>query len=341
MSKNTKAINIALQGGGSHCALSWGILDKLLEDGRIKIDSISATSASAMNAIVLAHGLATGGNDGAREALYQFWKKISEAGLKYNPVRKTPIEEFWGISIENSMSYFLFNLLTKTFSPYQLNPFNFNPLRDILQESVDFDLIKSSKLLKIYISATNVKTGKIKVFDNNDISIDAVMASACLPLMFQSVNIDNEFYWDGGFMGNPAIYPLIYNSDCNDILILHINPIYRDQMPGTAAEILNRMNEISFNSSLLREMRAIAFVTKLIKNDWIKEEYTKNLKSIYIHAIRADVTMQNFSVASKLSPDWAFINHLFNEGYRQGNEWLLRNFNSVGKKTTIDIDEYL
>ncbi len=341
LSKTIKTINLALQGGGAHGALAWGIIDKLLEDGRIKFDSISATSAGAMNAAVLAYGLATGGNDGAREALHNFWKKISEGGDRYNPIKKTPLEMFLGIPIEKSMSYFVFDMLNKILSPYQSNPYNFNPLRDILSDSIDIDKIHSPKAPKLFISATNVKTGKIRVFDNNDISIDAIMASACLPFMFQAVQIGEDYLWDGGYLGNPAIFPLIYNSNCNDILIIHINPICRDTVPESPADILNRVNEISFNSSLMREMRAIAFVSKMIDEGWIKDEHKKKLRRFFLHAVRADQTMQSFSVASKLNPDWEFIQQLFAEGRREASEWLEQNFSQIGKKSTIDLQEYL
>nr|WP_232220658.1 hypothetical protein [Legionella tunisiensis] len=167
------------------------------------------------------------------------------------------------------------------------------------------------------------------------------MASACLPFMFQAVKIEDDYFWDGGYMGNPAIFPLIYNSDCNDTLIIHINPIYRSEVPESAAEILNRVNEISFNSSLMREMRAIAFVSKLLDNGWIKDEYRKNMKRILLHAVRADVTMQSFSVASKLNPDWSFISQLCEQGRKEATEWLKNNFNKVGKEASIDISEYL
>ncbi len=341
VSKTTKSINLALQGGGSHGALAWGIIDKLLEDDRLKFDSVSSTSAGTMNAAVLAYGLATGGNDGAREELHNFWRMISEAGALYSPMKMTPMEEMLGVKMENSMAYNCMDLLSKILSPYQLNPLNFNPLRDVLEKCIDFDKIKTSKKLKLFISATNVKTGKIKVFENKDISIDTVLASACLPFMFQSVQVENDFYWDGGYMGNPAIFPLIYNSDCPDILIIHLNPIFRDQVPDSAAEILNRMNEISFNSSLMREMRAISFVSKMLDNRWIKDEYRKNMKRLFMHAIRADVNMQLFSVASKLNTDWDFLTQLHEEGRRQGEAWLKQHFGQVGKETTIDMDEYL
>ena len=337
----TKKINLALQGGGAHGALAWGILDKLLEDGRLTFDSVSATSAGAMNAVVLAHGLSTGGNEGAREALRKFWKMISDAGEIYSPIKLTPIEAMMGVKIENCLSYFFLDLMTKIFSPYQLNPTNINPLRDVLEELVDFKKIISANKIKVFISASNVKTGKIKVFDNKDLSLDSVMASACLPFMFQAVNVDGDYFWDGGYMGNPAIFPLIYNSDCQDILILHINPIFRDQVPETAVDILNRMNEISFNSSLMREMRAISFVSKLLDDGWIKDKFKKNIKRMHMHAVRADITMEGFSVASKLNTDWSFLCGLYEEGRKKGAEWLKQNFDHLGNKTTIDMDEYL
>ena len=330
-----------MQGGGSHGALAWGVIDRFLEDGRIKFDSISATSAGAMNAAVLAHGLVSGGNEGAREALHQFWRKVSDASQLYNPIKTSPLEAFLGIGIEHSMSYFLFDFINKTLSPYQSNPYNFNPLKDLLSESIDIDRLKSPLAPKLFISATNVKTGKIKVFSNEEMSIDAIMASACLPFIFQAVKIGEDYLWDGGYLGNPAIFPLIYNSNCSDILIIHINPIHRDTIPETSTDILNRVNEISFNSSLMREMRTISFVTKMIDDGWIKDEYRKKMKRCYLHAIRADLTMQSLSVASKMNSDWPFIEKLFNEGRSEGFAWLKQNFRHVGKATTIDLQEYL
>jgi NTE family protein len=341
MAKTDKVVNLALQGGGAHGALTWGIIDRLLEEPRICFDSISATSAGAMNAAVLAYGLTSGGKEGAREALYQFWKKVSDAGAIYNPLKLTPVEQLLNIKIEHSMTYMFFDLVTKIFSPYEFNPLNFNPLKEVLEQIVDFEKIRASKKIKIFISATNVQSGKISIFDNQKISVDAVLASACLPFMFQAIQVEGQYYWDGGYMGNPAIFPLIYNSNCKDILILHLNPIYRENVPKSATEILDRVNEISFNSSLMREMRAIAFVTKLINEKWIKKKYANNLKQIYLHAIRADLTMKSYSVASKLNPEWSFIEHLYDEGRKQGEVWLKENFKNIGKKSSIDLDEYL
>lgn len=336
-----KLINIALQGGGAHGALAWGILDKLLEDGRVKFDAISATSAGAMNAAVLAHGLLEGGNDGAREALHNFWKKISDVGELYSPIKSTPLETYLGVKSEQSLAFLWFDFLSKILTPAQLNPFDFNPLRDVLEENIDFDRINASEALKIFISATNVRTGKIKIFENKELSVAAIMASACLPFVFPAVRVDDDYFWDGGYMGNPALYPLIYHSECPDILIVHISPIYREQVPDTATDILNRMSEISFNSSLMREMRAVAFVSKLLKDGWIKDEYLQAMKQVFVHAIRADVTMQVYSVASKLNPSWEFIKELYKEGRKEGEKWLKESFRHVGKKSSIEIGEYL
>jgi NTE family protein len=341
MPKAHKTINIALQGGGAHGALLWGILDKILEDNRIQFDSISATSAGAMNAAVLTYGLIKGGNEGARELLHQFWEAISEACALYSPIKKTPMESLWDVKVENTILYQTFDMMAKLFSPYQLNPLNFNPLRDIIHKLVDFEAIQASKKINLYVSATNVRTGKIKIFENKEMSEDAIMASASLPNLFQATKIGDDYYWDGGYMGNPAIYPLIYNSTCSDILILHVNPIYREHIPETGADIINRINEISFNSSLMREMRAIAFVTKLLDDGWIKEEHAPKLKRLLMHGIRADVAMESHSIASKLNPTAPFVQELFQAGRTEATNWLKESFKHIGVKSTFDLREYL
>lgn len=339
--RQKKTLNLALQGGGAHGALAWGILDKLLEDGRVQFDSVSATSAGAMNAAVLAHGLAVGGSDGAREALANFWKKMVAAGERYNPIRKSPLEQMLNTNLEQSPSYLFFQWMTQVFSPYQFNPMNFNPLRDVLEESIDIERIKSSEALRLFLSATNVQTGKIKIFKHDELSINAILASACLPYLFQAIEIDGAFYWDGGYMGNPAIFPLIYHAQCRDILIMHINPIYREALPTTVDAISNRINEISFNSSFMREMRAIAFVSKLLDENWIKTEFKGKLKRLYLHAIRADKVMAEYSVATKLATDWDFIYKLFQVGRGEAEVWLSQHFADLGKRTTIDLDEFM
>ncbi|MEC9369345.1 MAG: patatin-like phospholipase family protein [Pseudomonadota bacterium] len=338
MSANVKTANLALQGGGAHGAFAWGVLDRLLEDGRISVEAISATSAGAMNAVVFAYGISVGGYEGAREKLEEFWKEISSAGQTYSPIRSTPWERWLnGYNMEMSPSFHAFQALTHLFSPYQLNPLNFNPLRDVLEKVVDFKRLHTcNKATRLYISATNVRTGKIRVFENTEMSADAILASACLPYIFQAVEIDGEAYWDGGFMGNPAMFPLIYHSRSKDIIIVHINPLRRDKLPTTSAEIFNRINEISFNSSLLREMRAIAFVTRLIDDGKLNGgQYNRML----IHSIDSDEEMTRLGVASKLNPDWDFLCHLRDAGRARATNWLEANFAKVNQASSIDIGE--
>jgi NTE family protein len=222
-----KTINLALQGGGAHGAFAWGVLDRLLEDGRIAFEGISATSAGAMNATVLAYGLALGGREGARRALADFWRRISHAGA-FSPLQPTLVDRLThNHSLEHSPAYLVLDLMMRLLSPYQFNPFNYNQLRDVLEAVVDFDVLRERSVVRLFLSATKVRTGKIKVFTGREIGADAVLASACLPFLFQAVEIDGEHYWDGGYMGNPAIFPLIYGCESADVVLVHINPINR------------------------------------------------------------------------------------------------------------------
>jgi NTE family protein len=331
----TKAINLALQGGGAHGAFTWGVLDRFLEDDRIVIDGISATSAGAMNATVTAFGMAKAGRAGARQALTHFWRRVSHAA-GFGPLQPSWFDRLAGNkSLENSPSFLIADMLTRLLSPYQFNPANFNPLRDVLGQVVDFDALRSRSCpIKLYLSATNVRTGKVKVFGNDEITADAVMASSCLPFLFQAVEIDGEAYWDGGYMGNPAIYPLIYNCESRDVIIVHINPMERRELPRTAPEILNRINEISFNSSLMREMRAINFVTDLIEGGRLNGD---SLKKMNIHSVSAEEAMSSLSVASKLNADWGFLCELRDTGRATAQTWLARHFESLGRESTVDI----
>jgi len=336
----TKTINLALQGGGAHGAFTWGVLDRLLEDDRIAFDGVSATSAGAMNAVVLAYGLTEGGPEGARKALAGFWRRVSHAAAM-GPLQPSWLDRLMGNrSLEWSPAFLVFDLISRVLSPYQFNPMNHNPLYDVLVQSVDFDRLRSSVCpLKLYLSATNVLTGKIKVFDNDVICPQRVLASGCLPFMFQAVEIEGEHYWDGGYMGNPAIFPLIYNCDSRDVLIIHINPLERKELPTTATEIMNRINEISFNSSLMREMRAISFVTKLVDDNPAE---LKTLKRMLVHSIAADEIMTELGVASKLNGDWDFLIYLRDQGREYADEWLEAHFDRLGRESTIDIrKEYL
>lgn len=337
---DSKQINLALQGGGAHGAFAWGVLDMLCEDGRLEIDGLSATSAGAMNAAVYSYGHMQGGLDGAREALHNFWFDISEAGKAFSPVQPSWFERWcgWG-AMDQTLSYMLFDQFTKTFSPYEFNPMNFNPLRDVLCRHVDFEELTACKSTKMFICATNVRTNKIKVFQNKEVSCDAILASACLPMLFQAVEIDGEAYWDGGYVGNPALYPLVYHTDTRDIVIVHINPVYREEVPKTSREILNRVNEVSFNSSLLREMRTFEFVKRLVEDKWIKPEFMDHFhfKHLRMHAIRADDVTKEFSMASKFSPDWDFLCHLRDQGREVTKAWIKKNYSKVEKESTVDL----
>lgn len=330
-----KVVSLALQGGGAHGAFAWGVLDRLLADERIDFDGISATSAGAMNAVTLAYGLTIGGREGARIALSAFWERIGDTG-SFGPLQRSWLDRFPGNdALRFSPAFIIANLMARLFSPYEFNPLNINPLRNVLTASVDFAVLRSARCpVKLFLSATNVRTGKIKVFEGAEICADRVMASACLPLLFQAVEVDGEHYWDGGYMGNPAIFPLIYNCGSRDIIIIRINPLFRGQLPRSAADILNRMNEISFNSSLMREIRAIDFVSKLIDDGVIADG---SLSRMLIHSIAADEAMALLGAASKANVDRTFLRRLRDAGRHHADHWLRANFDRVGRESTADL----
>lgn len=339
-SSGAKPLNLALQGGGSHGAITWGVLDRLLEEDTIAVDSISGASAGAVNAVALAYGLYLDGNKGARETLNTLWRTISEVGAIYSPVRQTPFEQFWqGFNLDDSITYRMFDNFTRTLSPYQFNPFNIDPLRDILSKCIDFERLKSCANIRLYLSATNVRTGKVQVFTTADVSVDVISASTCLPFLFKAVEINGEHYWDGGYMGNPVLYPFFYESDANDVLIVHVNPLERGDIPTSAPEIANRVNEISFNSSLLRELRAISFVHKLLDDGWIKDEYRDHLTNVRIHSIRSDASLTDLSVASKFNVDWQFLTNLKQRGRDVADQWLTENYQHIGTRSSVDLRE--
>jgi NTE family protein len=332
-----KTLNLALQGGGAHGAFTWGVLDRLLEDERVEIEGVSATSAGAVNAAVLAHGYLDGGRAGSRAALTDFWRRISESA------RSGPLQPSWfdrslrNFGLDYSPVFTMLDMMSRLFGPYDLNPLNINPLKDVLEDMVDFPRLRAEPLsIKLFLSATNVRTGKVKVFRKDELCAEAVMASACLPFMFQAVELNGEHYWDGGYMGNPAIYPLIYHCDSRDVVIVHINPLERPDVPRSAKEIMNRVNEISFNSSLMREMRAIIFVGDLIESGVID---SNRMKRMLIHSISADKVMLRLSVNSRLNADWEFLQHLKEIGRSYADEWLAENYQHLGVKSSVDIRE--
>jgi len=331
---NMKHINLALQGGGAHGAFTWGVLDRLLEDGRFAIDGISATSAGAMNAAVVAQGLMAGGPEAARKHLEHFWRRISHMAAA-SPVQQSWFDRmFGGYSLDFSPTYQFFDYMSRVLSPYQFNPSDLNPLRELLLDVIDFDRLRECKDTKLFVAATNVRSGKIKVFETPELSANVLLASACLPFMFQAVEVEGQHYWDGGYMGNPAIFPLIYNCASPDVVIVHINPIEREDVPTNARDIMNRINEISFNSSLMREMRAIQFVTQLIDQGRIKGNH---LKRMHIHSIEAQDVMCGLGVSSKMNPDWDFLTYLRDIGRERAGEWLEAHYDRIGHDSTVDI----
>lgn len=327
-------INLALQGGGSHGAFTWGVLDRIFELDLFEIEGIVGTSAGAMNAAVVACGIAQGGAAGARAKMREFWTTISEESRK-GPLQPSPIDQIFSPgNMDFSPSWLYFDALSKVFSPYQLNPMNINPLRDTLSGIVDFDTVCQTRDVKLFLCATDCMNGKIHVFKGDEISVDAVLASACLPFMFQAVEIDGHHYWDGGYMGNPPLYPLIYNTKCSDILLCQINPIVIDELPTTAQAIMDRINTLSFNSSLMREMRIIEFVSRLIDEDHLDQEHYKQL---HIHVVEAETEMRDLSVSSKLNANWDFLMHLFDIGREKADKWVDAHLAKVGKESSCDI----
>ena len=331
-----KPINLALQGGGAHGAFTWGVLDRLLEDGRLDFDGFSGTSAGAMNAAAFAVGWEQGGADGARERLENFWRKVSEAGQ--------PINAWlfgWSAQLEGkhrhtewSPGYLAFDVLSRFFSPYQFNPFNYHPLRAIVEQAIDFGSLRQCRRTKLFVCATAVKSGKIRVFENREVTTDVLLASACLPYIFQAVEIGGEAYWDGGYMGNPAIFPLIYGCRSQDVVIVQVNPINRPEVPTNARDILDRVTEISFNSSLMREMRAIAFVTKLLEERAVDDG---RYKRINIHFIESETEIAPLGASSKLNTDWKFLCELRDRGRETAGHWLAAHFDQIGRESSVDI----
>jgi NTE family protein len=330
-----KIIELALQGGGAHGAYTWGVLDRLLEDDRIIIEGICGTSAGAMNAVVVADGLDTGGKEGARQALKKFWSGISEAG-RYSPFQRTWLDRLFGNwNLDYSPPYIFFDNLSRLLSPYQLNPFNVRPVCDLISSLVDFEHVRHCEGIKLFVVATNVRTGMQKVFRRREMTADMVMASACLPYIFQAVEIDGEAYWDGGYMGNPALFPLVDLTGSQDIVIVQINPVYREEIPRTAPEIFNRVNEITFNASLIKEIRSIAILKEFIKTANLEDQ---KFRDAFFHLIANDEELNPLHVSSKFNTEWAFFMHLHDIGYRTTSNWLDQNYDDLGKQSTLDYE---
>jgi NTE family protein len=327
-----KPVNLALHGVGSHGAFTWGVLDRLLEDERLAIDGVSATSAGAVNAVALAYGLALDGRAGAKRILADYWRRLS-AMASASIFQPSLYDKMAGnFSLDHSPGYVFVDTLSKFFSPYQLNPVNYNPFKTLLGEIIDFELLRRAPVVKLFLCATDVCTGKVKIFNTHEIRADHVVASSCQPLMMHAVEIDGRHYWDGGFMGNPALFPVIYHCEARDIVVVHLTPLERAEKPMTSRAILARMQEVTFNSSLMREMRAVAFVTRLID-----EGRMAGGKRMLIHSIDGEDIIGSLSNSSKMNGDWDFLSHLHDLGWRRADTWLKDNFHRLGVETTIDL----
>jgi NTE family protein len=333
-----KHVAIALQGGGAHGAFTWGVLDKLLEEEALVAEAICGTSAGAVNAVAVAYGLHIGGPEKAKQILETLWRKISLNGsFLFKPGL---FDKFYGNGdIYNSAGYMWFNAVSQVFSPYNFNPFNYNPLKDILNELIDFKELQLYNKKKLFICATNVKTNRAKIFTNKEITVDAVMASACLPFLFQAVEIDGEYYWDGGYMGNPPVFPMITNTNVKDILLVKINSININSVPTTARDIADRVNEISFNSSLINEMKLIHYRNELLRNGILKIDDKTN-REIFIHTISGYDALSQLSYSSKMNTSWDFLLELKNKGREIASQWLENDFKQVGVKSTFDVEEH-
>jgi NTE family protein len=336
MERDTVLIDLALQGGGSHGAFTWGVLDRLLEEKWLTIAAISGTSAGAMNAAVLADGWTAGGAEGARDALEQYWRRVSKAAA-FSPLQRSPLDRLMGRwTLDTSPFYILTDLMSRVLSPYDLNPTGYNPLRSVLAESIDFERLAHSPI-KLFVTATRVRTGRGRIFRNAEITADVLLASACLPTMFRAIEIEGEPYWDGGFAGNPTITPLIRESDAHDTILVQINPTETLDAPRTAAEILNRLNEISFNSPLMKELRMIALLRQAADPGSGEGARWAKMRT---HRIKSDM-LAKFGASSKLNAEWEFASMLRAEGRIAAHAFLGAHGEDIGRQSTADLDVLL
>ncbi|MBE7203995.1 MAG: patatin-like phospholipase family protein [Parafilimonas terrae] len=329
--KADKSVALALQGGGAHGSFTWGVLDALIEDGRLGFEALTGASAGAMNAVVMIDGWLKGGPDGAREGLEQFWREVSLDG-DLGPAQRNVVSGLLNLWKGNPVAEFWLKALTP--SPYVSNPLNINPLRKALANQVDFERLRDSRTAGLYVSATNVWTGKLAVFERDQLTVDHLMASACLPTVFQAVEIEGVPYWDGGYLGNPPLYPLYRGARTRDILLVQINPVERRETPRTEAEIRDRLNEITFNANLMRELRAIDFIDGLIEEGTLARN---GYERVLIHRIDGTDALEDYKAASKLDARWKVFLRLRDKGRAAAKTWLDAHYGQVGRTCTINL----
>lgn len=328
----SKPLSIGLQGGGVHAAFGWGVVDQLLADGRIELKAVSASSGGAMLAVILAQGLHEGGPEGARALMQRFWKKVSVASGML-PLRMKAVDSFLGhVGVDFSLSTLALDTITRIFSPSQFNLFDINPLRGIVEEMVDFSVLNKKNSLPLYINATQVRTGRSTIFQPGTLSLDAVMASCCLPYVFKTVEVDGEPYWDGSFSGCPTLSPLVNNAHASDILVVQIHPSRVEDVPVTASDILDRATEMSFNSVLHQELKSIALYNQAIALGHLGQQ------PVFIHRIESDDMLASLGRASKLNADWEFMIYLHDLGVQAASDWLDAHYDTIGKGSSYDMD---
>jgi NTE family protein len=326
-------IDLALQGGGSHGAFTWGVLDRLMDEPWLGIDGISGTSAGAMNAVVLAGGYAADGRSGAKAALHAFWRRVAEQS-RFSPIRRSPLDVMLGRwTLDTSPFFLAFDLASRMFSPYDVNLSRANPLHRVLAETVDFARLKDCPI-RLFVTATNVHTGRGRVFRNAELTPDVLLASACLPTLFRAIEIDGEPYWDGGYSGNPTITPLVRESDSHDTLLVAINPVERSGTPRSAREILDRLNEVSFNATLLKELRMIALLRQVADPG---SSEGRNWAEMRIHLIASEV-LAGLGASSKFNAEWDFLCMLRDEGRRAAEAFLTADGDNIGRRSSMDLD---
>ena len=333
-----KAINLALQGGGAHGAFTWGVLDQFLDDGRIEVEGISGASAGAVNAVMLADGLIRGGPDEARQRLADFWRAVSVDG-HLPDLQRGVVEGLFPFLPPDGL---WLGAMARMLSPYDLNPLNINPLKELVERFVDFEAIRHDHRLELFVSATNVQTGELRVFTRAEITPEVVMASASLPLLFRTVEIDGVPYWDGGYSGNPAVIPFLRATATEDVLIVQINPRERRKVPTRTREIMSRVNEINFNASLLSELRGVAFVNRLIDEGRLPRGLREGeFRRLKLHRIVMDDLDETFGARSTLKTDYESFESLRKLGQRATRRFLDAHFDDIGRHSTIDMaDEF-
>ncbi|HEX8478773.1 MAG TPA: patatin-like phospholipase family protein [Telluria sp.] len=328
----TNKISLGLQGGGSYAAFGWGVLDRLLEDERLEIAAISGTSGGAINASVLADGFARGGGrEGARQALHRFWHALGSAAT-FSLLRRTPFDFLAGAgSIQMSPAYHLMQAMSAILPPH-ITPVSMNPLYELLSSLIDFERVRSCADIRLFIPATNVRTGKARIFTRDEMDARKLAASACLPQIFAAVEVDGEAYWDGSFVGNPALAPLLEDGDAGDILIVQNNPIARSQLPRNAADVANRASEIAFNVSFMREVSALQQLGNLVDEEHPEQTHAA---AVRLHMISGNATLSNLDISSKFNLEWPFILQLHTAGRTAADNWLEEHAGQVGVRATI------